>query len=336
MFTAYARLSDGTPRTLEAAPDLAALWSDKEAVLWIDLEQPTEEEIRAVDAVIDLDNEALDDCLHGEQRPRVDEYENYIFLVVYGLLGSEQEADHRPCKLAVFCGDRFLVTVHRESVRTIEHFRVRCGQHAAQLLQHGVDHLLYSILDGMVDNYLRVSETYEERLEELEDRSQHPAVDDSVLRDLSELRRGLLELRRYATSQMQLLEPISEGEYDYISEALGRQFAHLRDHLLKVVEQVDGLRELANGVRDNYHTALAERTNAAMRMLTVFASVLLPLSLIAGIYGMNLPLWPKADHPASFWGVIGAMEVMKARTQQPSQSRRIDDAPRDSDGLLDT
>ena len=86
MFTAYARLSDGTPRTLEAAPDLAALWSDKEAVLWIDLEQPTEEEIRAVDAVIDLDNEALDDCLHGEQRPRVDEYENYIFLVVYGLL----------------------------------------------------------------------------------------------------------------------------------------------------------------------------------------------------------------------------------------------------------
>ena len=226
------------------------------------------------------------------------------------MLGSEQEADHRPCKLAVFCGDRFLVTVHRESVRTIEHFRVRCGQHAAQLLQHGVDHLLYSILDGMVDKYLRVSETYEERLEELEDRSQHPRVDDSVLRDFSELRRGLLELRRYATSQQQLLEPISEGEYDYISEALGRQFAHLRDHLLKVVEQVDGLRELANGVRDNYHTALAERTNAAMRMLTVFASVLLPLSLIAGIYGMNLPLWPKADHPASFWGVIGAMAAI--------------------------
>ena len=93
MFTVYARLSDGTPRTLEATPDLAALWSDKEAALWIDLEQPTEEEIRAVDAVIDLDSESLDDCLHGEQRPRVDEYENYIFLVVYGLLTSVRDKD---------------------------------------------------------------------------------------------------------------------------------------------------------------------------------------------------------------------------------------------------
>ena len=310
MFTAYARLADGTPRTLEAAPELAELLSEREAAVWIDLEQPSEEEIQAVDAVIDLDDEAWNDCLHGEQRPRVDEYENYIFLIVYGLLALEQAADRRLCKLAVFCGDRFLVTVHREPVPTIEHFRVRGQQHAAQLLQHGVDHLLYSILDRMVDNYLGVSEAYEERLEELEDRSQDPAVDDSVLRELSELRRGLLELRRFATSQIQLLEPISEGEYDYISETLGRQFAHLRDHLLKVVEQVDGLRELANGVRDNYHTALAMRTNVIMRTLTVFAAVLLPLSLIAGIYGMNLPLWPKGDHPASFWWVIGAMAAI--------------------------
>jgi magnesium transporter len=84
----------------------------------------------------------------------------------------------------------------------------------------------------------------------------------------------------------------------------------VRDHLLKVIEQVDGLRELANGVRDNYHAALAMRTDAIMRTLTVFASVLLPLSLIAGIYGMNLPLWPEGDHPASFWTVIGGMAVI--------------------------
>jgi len=310
MFTAYGRLADGKPRTLRAAPDLAGLWSDAEAVVWIDIEQPSEDEIRTVGALMDLDDEALDDCLHGEQRPRVDEYENCLFLVIYGLLGSEQGVDLELCKLAIFCGDRFLITVHRDPVRTIKQLRTRFQHHAAQLLQHGVDHLLYSVLDGVVDNYLRVSETYEEQLEELEDRSQDPGVDASILSDLSELRRGLLKLRRFATSQLQLLEPISEGQYDYISENLGRQFAHVRDHLLKVVEHVDGLRELANAVRDNYHTTLAIRANTIMRTLTVFASVLLPLSLIAGIYGMNLPVWPEADQAASFWLVIGAMAAI--------------------------
>ena len=307
MFTGYVRRADGTTRTLDSVTDLAEQWLDKEAAIWIDLEEPSEDEVRAVDAVIDLDDEAWEDCLHGEQRPRIDEYETYIFLVLYGLPGSNRETDARPRKLAAFCGGRFLITVHREPLRTIERLRKRCRQHAGHFLQSGVDHLLYYIMDGMVDNYLRVAETYEARLEELEERSQDPAVDGSLFADVSELRWDLLGLRRVAAAQLELIEPISEGEYDYISETLGRQFAHVRDHLLKVLEHVDNLRELMNGVRDNYHAALANRTTVIVQTLTIFAAILLPLSLIAGIYGMNLPLWPKPDHPATFWGILGVM-----------------------------
>ena len=312
MFTAYVRLSDGSQRTLDSTAELATVWADTEAVLWIDLEQPVEEEIRAVDAVLDLDDEVMDDCLHGEQRPRIDEYEKYIFLVVYGLLKSNDHAEHQLCKLAVCCGDRFLVTVHNESMPTVDHLHERFRQHASQLLRHGADHLFYLILDRMVDNYLLLGEQYEDELELLEDRSQSPTVEESVLHELAELRRKLLELRRLAISQQQLIEPLVEGEYDFISESLGRRFAHVRDHLLKVVEQVDMLRELTNGVRDNYNTALATRTNAVMQVLTVFAAVLMPLSLITGIYGMNLPLWPNPEATASFWGVMAAMAALAA------------------------
>ena len=307
MFAAYVRHADGTTETLDSVAALAQQWSDKETAIWIDLEQPSDDEVRAVDAVMNLEAEAWEDCLHGEQRARVDEYEGYLFLVLYGLAGPGQQSDLRPRKLAAFCGDRFLITVHSEPLRTIEHLRERCRQNSAHLLQHGVDHLLYYVMDSMVDNYLGVAEAYENRLEELEERSEDSADDDSLLADVSQLRRDLLGLRRLAASQMELIGPISEGEYDYVSETLGRQFAHVRDHLLKVIEHVDSLRELMNVIRDNYHAALANRTNAVMRMLTIFASVLLPLTLIAGIFGMNLPLWPRPDHPATFWGVMCAM-----------------------------
>ena len=87
---------------------------------------------------------------------------------------------------------------------------------------------------------------------------------------------------------------------------------HIGDHLTKVVEVVDGLRDLLNGVRDNYHSALAHRMNKVMKTLTIFATVLLPLSLMAGIYGMNLPLWPASDDPYSFWLVICSMATIAA------------------------
>jgi len=152
MLTNLVRPGDGAAGTLQSAADLATEWEDREAVFWIDMENPTEEEVRNVDAMIDLDDEAWDDCLHGEQRPRIDEYEKYPFLVCYGLLDPDRGTKGQPRKLAVFCGDRFLLTVHREPLASIDRLRTRCRQHGAQLLQFGVDHLLYNILDAMAES----------------------------------------------------------------------------------------------------------------------------------------------------------------------------------------
>ena len=202
-----------------------------------------------MDAVIDLDNEALDDCLHGEQRPRVDEYENYIFLVVYGLLGSEQEADHRPCKLAVFCGDRFLVTVHRESVRTIEHFRVRCGsmRHNCFSMEWIISYTLFSMAWWTTT-------------------SAFPRRTRNGLKSWRTVPNTLqLTTRYYVTSRScdgvcwsfagtHVANAASGADIrGRIRLYLGSTWTPVcapADHLLKVVEQVDGLRELANGVRD--------------------------------------------------------------------------------------
>lgn len=307
MTIGFAVLPDDQCRPVKSLDDLATLWPREELRVWVDLESPSDEDLQRLGQIVGLDDEALDDCLHGDQQPRVDEFEGYIFLVLYGLHGLKEQEDLDPHKLAAFCGSRFLITVERHPLLSVRQVRARCGRHPENLLARGVDVVLFEIIDTMVDNYLRVIDRYEDRLEELEEQSFDMDVSEEVLEEAAEVRRDLLELRRLAVAQRHLLQPVARGEYDFVSETLGQQFSHVCDHLSQVIDSVDSLRETIVSIRDNYHAGLTRRTNEIMKVLTLYAGIMLPLTLIAGIYGMNLPLWPPADHPQSFWGVIGIM-----------------------------
>jgi magnesium transporter len=306
MLTAFVYSADGALSKVETIEAIASAWRQPDVRIWADMEAADERELFALGHVFHLDEESLEDCLQGEQWPRIDEFHEHIFLVLYGLFGLKEAGEVDPHKLAVFCGQRFVITVHRQPLLTVRQVRARCGRHPESVIGRGVDHVLCAIIDMMVDNYLRVAERYETRLDALEDLSFHPEADARLLTELAELRRDLLELRRLATSQRDLLRPLMHGEYDFISGSLSQQFHHVRDHLSQVIDSVNGLRELLGGVYQNYQSTLAGRTNETMKVLTIYAGILLPLTLIAGIYGMNLPL-PAADKPWSFWVVMGIM-----------------------------
>jgi magnesium transporter len=310
MLTAFTRHADGPTKMLENLDAVSDAWVGEQTVLWIDLAAPSEEDVRGVAGIVGLEDDVVEDCLHGEQRPRIDEFDDCFFIVVYGMLGSDENDEIAPRKLAAVVGRRFLITVHREPLRTIGELRSRYMKHPSQALGHGVDFVFFTILDRMVDVYMYVAERYEERLDALEEQSLQPAVTDAILPQLVDLRRDLLELRRMAASELELLAPLARGEFEYVSEYLAERFRHVQDHLRHVVEQVEAHRELLNSIRDNYHAVIANRMNGIMKTLTMFATVLLPLSLVAGVYGMNLQLWPPTDHPMGFWLVLGVMVVI--------------------------
>ena len=223
------------------------------------------------------------------------------------LYGVAEEPEFSPRKLASVCGSRLLVTVHREPLVTVRVVRDRCRRNPAHVIGRGVDFVLYAIIDGMVDRYALVVDAYEAQIEDLEEASLDAEVDESILARVGELRHKLLEFRRVAASQRELIAPLASGQYEYISDGLERRFSHVEDHATQVVEIIDGLREQLHGIRENYHTVLATRLNSVMKTLTVFAAVAMTLSLVAGIYGMNLRLWPSNQHPYGFGAVLGAM-----------------------------
>lgn len=312
MVSGFALLSDGGVRKIETVDQAVEVIHQQGVKTWVDLEAPTPEDLQRIGTALGLDAGPLDDCLAGEQRPRLDDFDSYIFLVLYGMAGPEQTDVVAPRKLAAFCGGDYVLTVHVDPLRTTRAVQQRCERQAARLLGHGADFLLYSIIDGMADVYLQLAEDHERRVELLEDASLEPDVDKSVLAQANALRRELIELRQLSVAQRDLLTPIAAGEYDHIADSLELRFSHVRDHLSKVIEVIDAMRERLGMVHDNYHTALANHTNDIMKTLTLFATVMLPLSLIAGIYGMNVPLWPSSHNPAGFWGILGAMAVIAA------------------------
>lgn len=301
---------DGTIQAGNSLAEAGEALSGEHVRIWIDLESPEMQELIEVGEVFKLDAGSLETAVRGRQRPRIDEFADHMFLLLYGLLGADNGPNHRPRKLAAFCGNRFLVTVHPEALKTIRAVRERCRNHPAQVLGRGVDYVLYIIIGGVVDYYLLAVDQLEAEVERLEEVSLKPEVDESILRRVLALQRKLMQLRRLAASQREMLAPIARGEYDYIAENLDLQFSHIHDHLSETVEQIDSLREHLQGVHDNYHAAITSRINATMRTLTVFAALMMPLTLIAGIYGMNLKIWPSERHPGGFWAVLGLMALV--------------------------
>jgi magnesium transporter len=307
MFSAYAFLEGNETCPLATFDDLVQVWARPEVSVWVDLEEPTQSDVDRLGEFFELDREALQDCLYGEQRPRIDEFGHYIFVVMYGLYGLKEQIEIDPHKLSAFCGRRFLVTVHRTPILSVRQVWARCGRHPEIVVRHGLDSALYTIIDLMIDYYLQIADRYEERLEQLEDQSFTLDVDDTLLLKLADVRRDLLELRRLANAQRQLLLPLAKGEFDFVSETLSQRFAHVRDHLSEVIDTVDAMRETLLSIRDNYHAALTRRTNDIVKILTIYAGIMLPLTLIAGIYGMNVPLWPNQRNPWSFAFVLALM-----------------------------
>lgn len=297
-------------KTVRSLAEFREELSDGAERFWIDLQDPKEEELRELGKLLELADEAIEDCLEGEQRPRIDDYVDYFLLVLYGVVPPEGDPIDGPRKLVVFCSPRFVLTVHQEPLRTTDALRRRCKRHGQTYLSHGVDRLLFRLVDEIVDNYLVFIEDCDDQIELLEQRSFDLVDEENLLREIAQLRRQLLEFRRLASAQRSLLEPISKGDFDFVSSDLSAEFVHVRDHLTHALDRSEALRDRLNGALHNYHSALAKRTNDIMRVLTIFAAIMLPLSLIAGIYGMNVPIWPAENSQHSFWGILAVMAAI--------------------------
>lgn len=281
-----------------------------EAQIWLDVEAPDEWTLALLGEAFELHPLAIEDCLHGEQRPHIDPYDNHVFMVIYAPVLNEDRSFVGTRELAMFCSSKFLITIHHEAIETLQQLHARCNRDTENVLGRGMDHLLHMMVDGIMDAYQPLLDRLESEATQLEDEAVFDPQDD-ILERISGFRSELLQVRRYLAPQREALSQLARGEYAFIGKNVRPYFRDVLDHLIRITEDIELCRDQVSAARELFMSSISQRTNETMKMLTIFASIMLPLTLISGIYGMNFAhLWPASEDPYGFWLVIGGMGVV--------------------------
>ncbi|MFP5113211.1 magnesium/cobalt transporter CorA [Bacillaceae bacterium C204] len=271
---------------------------------WIDFHQPTTEEIEFLRSPLNFHHLAIEDCIHHLQRPKLDYYENYTFFVTQAL---NQQTFTRE-EINFFLGENQIITFHYEPSVEIDTVWKRFNL-STSIDQWDPSHVLYFILDKMVDNYFPLVYQIEDMLNEIDDNSKRKTM-EALLEDLFEIRHHLLSLRHTITPMRDLIYRILNSERMTYINGKKEYFSDIHDHLLKLTEMIEANRELTTDIRDSYISLNSHQTNHVMKVLTVITTIFMPLTFIAGLYGMNFHYIPELSWKYGYFATLILMVLV--------------------------
>lgn len=306
MLTSFFYKKDKAVETgLSRAALLKAL-HDKEGFLWVDFESPTEFESEALVEIFNFHDLAVEDCVTDLSHPKVDDYEEYLFMVVHAV--DFKDANLHTVELDIFLGPNFVVTFHKEPVKSIDMVREHARRKPDSYLGKGGDMLVYNILDLLVDHYIPILEGYEDVIDQIEDQIFHNA-DKDCLEEVVQLKRDVFHFRRTIAPQRDALNYLTRNPHTFIQEENRIYFRDVYDHLFKIYGVIEGFHEAITGVLQAYFSYSSHRLNQTIQRMTIMATLSMPAVMIASIYGMNFQHMPELGHPYGYFFALGLMGV---------------------------
>lgn len=267
------------------------------------------EQIRAVGARFNIHSLALEDVLNTGQRPKIEEYDNSIFIVVKMLRYDQSDGIVHAEQLSLIVGPNFLVSFQEKPMDVFEGVRERIRKKKGRIRTMGTDYLAYALLDSVVDNYIDVIERIGSRVEQLdEDILDNPGK--RIIARISRAKREINYIRKSVRPARDAVLILEKLENDIISDGVGPFLKDLEDLVTHASEAIETYREMLSDQLNIYHLSVSNRMNDVMRVLTIFAAIFIPLTFITGIYGMNFDNLPELHFQYGyhvFWGVIVAV-----------------------------
>ena len=285
----------------------------KHPVVWLNVDGLGDAEtIVAVGKLFGAHNLALEDVVNEHQRPKVDDYGSHLFIVVRMIHGGERCQSEQ---LSIFLGTNFIVTFQDIPGDSLGPVRERLRQGIGRIRESGADYLAYSILDATIDGYYPVIEQLSDRLEDLEDAVISNA-DEHSLETLRAMKQDLLTIRRAIWPHREAFGNLVREPHAMISDATRVYLRDVYDHVVQVIDLVEVYRELVMDLRDFYMSAISNRINETMRVLTIVSTIFIPITFIVGVYGMNFDRASPWNMPELGWkyGYLGIWGLMIATT----------------------
>jgi magnesium transporter len=253
----------------------------------------------------------IEDIVNTQQRPKMDDYENYVFFVLKMLLYDEKSRDIQIEQVSLVLGKNYVISFQEMEGDIFEPVRERIRTGKGRLRRMGPDYLAYALIDAVVDHYFVILEKSGERIEELEEN----VVADprpETLHEIHRMKRQMIHLRRSVWPLREVISALDRGESPLVRESTRIYLRDVYDHTIQVIDTVETYRDMLSGIHDTYLSSISNRMNEVMKVLTVIATIFIPLTFIAGVYGMNFRYMPELGWRWAYFAVWGVMAVVAA------------------------
>jgi magnesium transporter len=278
------------------------------AALWVDLAAPSIPESLILSDTFRFHPLSVEDAMSERQYPKAEAYDGYLYVILHGIHFRDNGQAFGTHDIDFFVGPNYLVTVHDGDSTSITELREHATRNP-KILSEGPVALLHRIVDAMVDSYRPELDKLEDRIDELE-KSIFEAPDPKLVRRILDEKRHVAGLRRIVTPQRDVIARLARRDFVDVSTEMAFRFRDVYDHLVRIADDVLIFQDRITGMLDAHLSNVSNRLNEVMKVLTVVSTTLMPLTLLTGVYGMNVPLphFPGGE-PLQFWWIFGIMVV---------------------------
>ncbi len=246
----------------------------------------------------------LEDILHTGQRPKLEDFESYLYIVLKMLHQTGQQIDAE--QVSLILGDNVVISFQEKKGDVFDIIRDRIRTGKGRIRKMKADYLAYCLLDAIVDNYFLILERFSDHLEELEDIVLADPTPET-LQAIQRVKRDLIFLRKSIWPLREVISVLHRTESRLIQKGTGIFLRDVYDHTIQVIDSIESFRDVNSGMFDIYMSSVSNRMNEIMKVLTIFAAIFIPLTFIAGIYGMNFQYMPELAWKEGYFGVLALM-----------------------------
>jgi len=277
------------------------------ATVWLNVYGLHQPEVMAeIGRRFDLHPLVLEDILNTNQRPKIDDYDDYIYLVAHSFNYEAQDLRVASDQISIVVGRNFVLTFQERPTGCFDPIRERLRGNKGQIRRLGADYLAYSLLDVIVDRYFLVLDQLSEGVEHLEDELLE-RISPDIMQAIHHFKRESLTLRRAVWPLREVLNTLQRGDARFFQPETLIYLRDVYDHTVHIIESLDAMRDLIAGMLDIYLSSVSNRLNQVVRVLTVITTLFMPATLITGIFGMNFRVMPWLDRPNGFLLALGLM-----------------------------
>lgn len=285
-------------------------FKEKPSVTWINIDGLHRTEImEKIGRHFDIHPLILEDILTTTQRPKLEDMEDYEFIVLKMLNFDEERNDVETEQISLILGQNFVISFQESSGDVFDSVRERIRKGKGRIRKMGADYLAYALIDAIVDHYFYILENFGEKIESLEEE----VVEDptpQTLQTIHDLKRELISLRKSIWPLREVINRLSKEESPLIEETTGVYLRDVHDHTIQIIDTIETYRDIVSGMLDIYLSSVSNRMNEVMKVLTIIATIFIPLTFIAGIYGMNFEVMPELGVGWAYPAILVVMLVI--------------------------